>query len=249
LNQFIQGLGEAGYRNLTHRQFRRKEECDRLLHWLDAQPGERILDVGCGDGFYDHRIASQGASVVGIDMDKDALAVAERKNKTDRIQFHFMDAEKIPFDNHSFDKVVSFCVIEHFYREDKVLSHVQRIMKPGGTLVLSADSLTTPGITDGERLRHKNRYSVNTFYTKESMTEKLERFGFQVISTRYLLTTPLSLFLTRLSWRLDNSSSKTIGWIAFLLLNTLGKGLSAVSERISRRDDAGLTLLVHARKV
>ena len=246
---FVQGLREYGYRNFTHRQFRRKEECDRLVRWLDAQPGERILDVGCGDGFYDHRIASRGASVVGIDMNQDALAIAERKNKTERIQFHLMDAEKIPFEKDSFDKAVSFCVIEHFYREDKVLSHLQRVLKPGGALVLSADSLSTPGITDQERALHKNRYSVNTFYTKELMTAKLERFGFEVLDTRYLLTTPLSLCLARVSWRVDESKSKLGGWLAHLLLNTSGKGLSTLSEKLARRDDAGLTLLIRARKV
>jgi protein-L-isoaspartate O-methyltransferase len=49
----------------SHWNIRRKEECRTLIRWLDPRPGERILDIGCGDGYYDALIAKSGAHVLG----------------------------------------------------------------------------------------------------------------------------------------------------------------------------------------
>ena len=57
---------ELIYRKCSHWNLRRYEECRTLIEWLEARPGEKILDIGCGDGFWDHRIACSGASVVAL---------------------------------------------------------------------------------------------------------------------------------------------------------------------------------------
>jgi 2-polyprenyl-3-methyl-5-hydroxy-6-metoxy-1,4-benzoquinol methylase len=64
------------YDKLTHRDFRRLEERHTVIEWLDPGPGQRILDIGCGDGFHDRHIASRGAKVVGIDISTRRLATA-----------------------------------------------------------------------------------------------------------------------------------------------------------------------------
>ena len=63
---------------IGHHHFRRVEECSTLIEWLDPRPGERILDIGCGDGYYDSLIASKGAEVVGVDIHEKRLAKARR---------------------------------------------------------------------------------------------------------------------------------------------------------------------------
>jgi 2-polyprenyl-3-methyl-5-hydroxy-6-metoxy-1,4-benzoquinol methylase len=226
------------------------EECWTLIEWLDPRPGERVLDVGCGDGFYDHSIARSGARVVGIDINEKRLAVARRRNTTPRTEFRFLDAEEMDFADAFFDKVVSFCVIEHFQRDQRVLEHIHRVLKPGGRLFLSADSLSNPEITEAERAAHQRRYAVNTFYTVDVLREKLEAAGLELERTKYILTTPVTLALARLSWRLDDLPEsliplKALGYLALL---TLGTAASAVSERLASRGDSGLTLLARARK-
>ena len=63
---------------LNHLNFRRIEECSTLIRWLDPKPGERILDIGCGDGYYDNIIAKSGAKVTGIDVHERRLSRARR---------------------------------------------------------------------------------------------------------------------------------------------------------------------------
>jgi SAM-dependent methyltransferase len=243
-------LSRWAYRRLTHRNFRRIEECRTLIEWLDPRPGERILDIGCGDGFYDDAIARSGAVVTGIDVNRRRLVVAHRRNASDRTEFRFMDAERMEFDAESFDKVVSFCVIEHFHQDQRVLEHAHRVLKPGGLLFLSADSLSNPEVKPREREAHRRRYAVNTFYTVDVLRRKLDDAGFDLAATKYILTTPLTLALARISWRLDDLPEPLlpVKALGYLLLLTVGRAGSFVSERVAGRRDSGLTLLARARK-
>jgi ubiquinone/menaquinone biosynthesis C-methylase UbiE len=151
------------YDKLTHRNFRRLEERHTIIEWLDPGPGQRILDIGCGDGFHDRHIASRGAKVVGIDISTRRLATARQRNQVAGAQFVEMNAEKLDFPDASFDKVLSLCVIEHFDNDEKVLAEAARTLVPGGRLVFSADSLSNPEITPTEREQHRRRYAVKIF--------------------------------------------------------------------------------------
>jgi ubiquinone/menaquinone biosynthesis C-methylase UbiE len=238
------------YALLNRINLRRVEECRTLLRWLQPRPGERVLDVGCGDGSNARAIAQRGAMVVGIDMNRERLAMAKRSSRGKRTAFHFMDAEEMELGNQTFDKAVSYCVIEHFRHDHRVLAHLNRVLKPRGVLVFSADSLSNPEITDAERDAHRRRYAVNTFYTIQNVREKLDAAGFELERTRYILTTPLTLAFVRLSWRLDDLPPRLVALkaLGYLALRVVGKPLADLSERLAGRTDSGLTLLVRARK-
>jgi len=235
---------------LAHWHFRRIEECTTLLQWLDPRPGERILDIGCGDGYYDARIATRGAYVVGVDIHEKRLDAARRKHRSERADYHSMDAEELGFEPGSFDKVISFCVIEHFRNEDRVLEHVHRVLRPGGRLFLSADSLSNPEVTEAERDAHRRRYAVNNFYTADHLRDKLRRAGLALERYHYILTTPLTLALTRLSWKLDDLPPllAPLHGLGYAALGTVGKLVSDIAESHGGRPDSGLTLLAEARK-
>lgn len=113
------------YRTFTHPNFQRMEECRTLVHWLNSRQGERILDVGCGDGFYDYAIARSGAHVIGVDINDKRLAAARKRNATERREVRLMDAGTMDLPDGYFDKVVSFCVIEHFHHDQRVLDHIR----------------------------------------------------------------------------------------------------------------------------
>jgi 2-polyprenyl-3-methyl-5-hydroxy-6-metoxy-1,4-benzoquinol methylase len=246
----LERVRELYYRRFTHLNLRRHEEVETLLAWLGARPGERILDIGCGDGFFTHRMASAGADVVGVDLDDARLAIAARRNTSAGTTYHHMDAQEIDFPDGSFDKAVSLCVIEHFDDDDRVIGQVARLLKPGGLFVLSADSLTNPEITEDEMREHRHRYAVNTFYTVNIMRQKVERVGLELVSAHYILTTPLSLRLARMGWRLDRLPPRlaALGEVGYAVLNTVGKKVMDLSERRARRADSGLTLLARVCK-
>jgi len=57
--------------------FRRAQETVPALRWLKPRKGERILDIGCGEGTYDYRVALRGARVFGFDLDRNQLRRAQ----------------------------------------------------------------------------------------------------------------------------------------------------------------------------
>ena len=73
-----------------------------VLDLLKPQPGERILDLGCGDGALTEKLVAAGASVVGIDSAPDMIAAARQRGLDARM----MDARGITFEN-EFDAVFS----------------------------------------------------------------------------------------------------------------------------------------------
>jgi SAM-dependent methyltransferase len=236
-------------RRLSRFNFRRRQECATILGWLDARPGEAVLDVGCGDGYYDSLIAGAGARVLGIDIHPRWLPFAQRYYGGATAEFIHMDAEEMDLPGRVFDKALSLCVVEHFQRDEAVLRHVAHVLKPGGRFVFSADSLSNPGISDAERERHRRRYAVNTFYDEGMITAKLARAGFAVEKTQYILHTPLALALARFSWKLDRlpGALGVVRGLGYLGLWALERTTAPFAKK-NAAAAGGLTLLVQARK-
>src|SRR5262249_11258481 len=93
-------------------------------------PGERILDVGCGDGTLTAHIAARGAIVVGIDASADMIAAAQKRGLDARL----LDALQLPFVN-EFDAAFSNAVLHWIPDADAVIAGVHRGLKPGGRFV------------------------------------------------------------------------------------------------------------------
>jgi ubiquinone/menaquinone biosynthesis C-methylase UbiE len=247
-------LSELVYRKLTHLNFRRREECVTLIDWLAPAPGERILDIGCGDGWWDHRIQATGAHVVGVDVNEQRLEIARTRNQTDRVEYHFMNAENLEFQDQSFTKAISMCVIEHFIDEDAVLAEVARVLVSGAPFILSADSLSNSELTEDERDVHRERYAVNTFYTIESLRNKLDQHGFELEDAKYILTNRVTLGLVRFSWKMEDWAESgrpginQIGAVGTGFVSTIGRLIAGITEAVAPRKDAGLTILARARK-
>jgi SAM-dependent methyltransferase len=101
-----------------------------VLAMLAPQPGERILDLGCGDGVLTAEIAATGADVVGVDLSEELLAAArERGLDVRRIDGHALD-----FDS-EFDAVFSNAALHWMRRPELVIAGVARALLPGGRFV------------------------------------------------------------------------------------------------------------------
>jgi len=107
---------------------------------LGAAPGERILDVGCGPGFYAVELLQQvgpEGSVVGIDRSPQMLAVAVRRCEGhDNASFHEADATSLPVDDEGFDAALCVQVLEYVPDATAALAEVHRALRPGGRLVV-----------------------------------------------------------------------------------------------------------------
>lgn len=97
---------------------------------LNPQPGERILDLGCGEGSLTERLAAAGASVVGVDMSPDFVAAATARGLDARL----MDGEALTFDC-EFDAVFSNAAMHWMLAPDRVIDGVRRALRSGGRFV------------------------------------------------------------------------------------------------------------------
>lgn len=107
---------------------------------LGAAPGERILDVGCGPGFYcDELLEEVGAegSVVGLDASPQMLALARRRCEGHgNVEFAEADATALPVPDGSFDAALCVQVLEYMPDVPAVLAELHRSLRPGGRMVV-----------------------------------------------------------------------------------------------------------------
>jgi SAM-dependent methyltransferase len=104
---------------------------EEILGWLNPKPGERILDLGCGDGVLTQKIAEAGAAVMGVDSSPGFLLAARERG----LGVREMDGEALTF-NAEFDAVFSNAALHWMTAPEKVLAGVARALKPGGRFVV-----------------------------------------------------------------------------------------------------------------
>jgi arsenite methyltransferase len=107
---------------------------------LGAQPGERILDVGCGPGFYASELLDQvgpDGAVVGVDASAPMLAVAAHRSEgRPNAEFHQGDATSVPVEDARFDRAICVQVLEYVADVEAALREILRALRPGGRAVI-----------------------------------------------------------------------------------------------------------------
>ena len=101
-----------------------------VVELLDPQPGERILDLGCGDGVLTEKIAAAGARVIAVDAAPDMVAAAKARGLDARV----VPGQSLAFDR-EFDAVFSNAALHWMRPQEAVLDGVRRALKPGGRFV------------------------------------------------------------------------------------------------------------------
>ena len=111
----------------------------RLVRHARVKAGDRVLDVGCGTGVASITAARIGAKVTGLDLTPELLQRARENARISEVQvdFHEGDAESLPFDDSSFDVVLS--QFGHIFapRPEVATAEMLRVLKPGETIAFS----------------------------------------------------------------------------------------------------------------
>ena len=148
---------------------------------LDPQRGERILDLGCGDGVLSFDLALSGAHITGVDASPELVGGARARG----IEAHVMDAHALTF-NRQFDAVFSNAALHWMRGADQVIAGVARALKPGGRFVAEMGGHgNVVAITSAlQAALCSNGHAVPAFPwhfpTADDYAERLRAHGFQV---------------------------------------------------------------------
>jgi len=154
-----------------------------VLEWLAVKSGEKILDLGCGDGQLTKRIAATGADVLGVDASPEMVRAARDRGVVADVG----DAEQLSYADKTFDAVFSNAALHWVRNQDAMIAEIDRVLKPGGRFVAEMGGhgniaairvalmavLARHGYGDLED-------GVNYYPTAESYALRLERQGFRV---------------------------------------------------------------------
>jgi ubiquinone/menaquinone biosynthesis C-methylase UbiE len=143
----------------------------RIGDRLSAREGERILDVGCGTGVLARFLAEQcrGSQVTGIDASPPMIRVATRRRSLSNCAFKVALAEELPFEDSSFDAVVSSLFFHHVDVDlkHKSLLEIRRVLRPGGQLLVA--DMGPPYTTLGRALS----YGAWLFFRQPEILENI----------------------------------------------------------------------------
>ncbi len=160
------------------------ESADRAGWFGERVSSERVrakrvldlLDIGCRDGTLTAQYA-EGQSVVGLDVDSDAIARARDKRGIDARK-HDLNSEPLTFATGTFDVVVAGEILEHLQFPDVVVEEIRRVLKPGGVFLGS--------VPNAFRLRNRLQFLMGRdfeidpthlhHFSPESLTKLLSRF-------------------------------------------------------------------------
>ena len=106
---------------------------------------EKVLELGCGTGYFTREIIKTAASVVAIDISPNLLAIARKNITNPNISFCEENAYQMTFTNEYFDYVIGSSVLHHLDIE-KAFSEIYRVLKPGGSIAFTEPNMMNPQI-------------------------------------------------------------------------------------------------------
>ncbi len=139
--------------------FRRHE----AAYMWPAVRGARVLEVGCGEGYGTALLARDATSVLGVDYD--ALTIAHAARTYPQASFARANLAALPVRSATIDVLATLQVIEHVWHHHEFLAQCHRVLRPGGTLLVTTPNRLTfsPGLD----------VPVNPFHTKEFTATEL----------------------------------------------------------------------------
>lgn len=155
------------------------EHIHRYYSVIEKMTGtEIVLDIACGTGFGSNMLAEKASRVIGGDID--AHTIEKNKSIWNRtnLDFQKLDATQLPFEDDTFDVLVSFETIEHSTEYDAMIKEFKRVTKPGGLLFIS-----TPNIY----VNSPSGIVTNPFHTQEFTPEAFNSLIFDKKFTHYKL--------------------------------------------------------------
>lgn len=126
--------------------------------------GDSVLDLGFGEGYGTAMLAGFCREITGVDVVDKVVEYANQKYSRPNCKFIKYDGHKLPFDNNTFNAIISFQVIEHIDDDKEFVFEIFRVLAPGGKLYLTTPNKATR-LKPGQK--PFNRFHKREYYAKE----------------------------------------------------------------------------------
>lgn len=210
LDELLQNVGDMAL----------KRRARRVIQQLELKTGDKVLDLGCGSGYYSYLLSKMPIklNITGIDNHVNAIDDARNFVGVKNAKFIIGNAEKLPFPMNCFDKIIMSEVIEHVKDDTKVLKEARRVLKEDGILILTTPNKDYPFLWDPVNwiLEYFFNFHVKSgffagiwnqhlrLYKSEVIEKRLEKVGFKIISSKLLTSwcLPFNHYLLNLGCKL-----------------------------------------------
>lgn len=200
-----------------------------------------VIDLGCGKGYWTLLLAEKCKYAVGVDPSADSIRFARefvRGKLKERVHFvpAMLEDSYLPAD--TYDRIFSFCVLEHIVDLQATLKSAFSLLKPGGEMHVSVDSLAN--IQDGSLLdKHKQEHAVFQYFTTASIRDNLEKVGFEVMQIYPIMTSDFAR---------EQFEERILGNYKFGFWRRMQVYRKFQLEDLHSANENGMVLIVRARR-
>ncbi|WP_256381559.1 class I SAM-dependent methyltransferase [Thermococcus sp. EP1] len=191
----------------------------KLVFSMIKSKNGKALDLGCGTGNYTLELYMRGFDVVGVDLSEEMLKIARKK--LPHVKFIRASAYSLPFEENTFDLVLSITMFEFIHKPELALNEIYRVLRPGGEVVI--------GTMNGKSLWfifkrikslfEETAYRYARFYTPSELERLMKGAGFEDVESKGIIFFPSFFPFVKLAEKLDEKFSdklKNLG--AFILV-------------------------------
>lgn len=166
-----------------------KERWKRRVKMLTSHitPGMKVLEIGCGTGYFTAELLIKQAKIIAIDISMDLLEVAKKNVGNCNVVFLIQNAYNLGFKDNKFDTIVGSSVLHHL-EIDKALKEFYRVLKSGGSIFLTEPNMMNPQIAIQKNVSFVKKLmgdSPNeTAFFRWKLKKKLMKYGFKNIEIK-----------------------------------------------------------------
>lgn len=156
---------------------------ETLLNEIEKIPDGKLLDIGCGNGNLFNCIPDKKYELYGVDFAENMISEA-KLNCGEKASFLTADAERLPFDDNTFDIITCNASFHHYIHPDAVLKEMHRVLKTGGTLIIGdpyIPAIVRPLMNVLTKFSTEGDYH---FYGLSEMKKILIKNGFSPLSSK-----------------------------------------------------------------
>ena len=258
------------YPILRYTNLMRAVEMHHLAPWVDDVAGWRVLDVGCGHGFYSLEFALHDASLDGCDLSASDLRAAHQTAQgiglDGRATYLLADGAILPLTADLYDLVVCNCVLEHIVDDHSALLGMYRVLKPSGLLYLTVDNAdheltlsflenlspatkarllrpevaNAPSVAQGLDDSLAVTYDVQRRYYGDLLADELQGLGFDVLDQHAYLTRLGALHFEVFHLFRGLDPNRGIGRLVYMLTSLLIYPIVVLADRSEQQRGYGL---------